>query len=232
MARKFAQELSHIGVVVVSGMALGIDAEAHYSCIRNGGKTIAVLHCGFDHIYLPDNVPLFKEILDTEGLIISEYPPASMSGYQKYIQRNRIVSGLSLATIVIEAGYRSGTGITARLTKEQGKPVFCVPSNLESKYGLGTNKLIQNGAYLLTNIKEIIDRIDVLKSTAYKLKPSRVKVDNEFLKVYEQISKNPIDINTIYKKIGGNISDLTFQLTMLEIDGYIKQLPNGFYIIC
>lgn len=230
MARKFAQELSEIGLIIISGMAIGIDTEAHKGCIKNKGKTIAVLPCGFENIYPEENEDLYREILQTGGTVISEYSPNEKAGYKKYVARNRIVSGLAIATIVVEAGYRSGTGITARLTKEQGKEVFCIPSNIDSKYSIGTNKLIQEGAKLLTSIKDIIDNVEQLKNITYKPKPAMEEIKSEYYNVYKEIGERPIDLNSIYKRTGGNIADITFQLTMLEIDGYIKQLPNGFYI--
>lgn len=227
-ARKFAKQLSNFGVNIVSGMAVGIDSAAHKGCIENGGKTIAVLPCGFDNIYPKENVSLFQEILDSGGLVISEYSPEKKASSDTFVERNRIVAGLSICTAVIEASHRSGSSITAHLSMEQGRKVFCVPGNLESKYSVGTNRLIQEGAQPLTSVNDIISQYPFLKSM--KIKTSTRKVPTRYAKLYKAITEISISINELVHKLDMDISDLIAQLTLLEMDGYITQLPGGEYI--
>lgn len=126
----FVQELVKYGITIVSGMALGIDAIAHNATLKAGGKTIAVLPCGLKNIYPKQNINIYKNILKSGGTVISEYSPKAAAGYNKYLERNRIVSGLSIATLVVEAAHRSGTTVTARFAKEQGRDVYCIPRKL------------------------------------------------------------------------------------------------------
>ena len=133
-----------------------IDSFAHIACIENYGKTIAVLPCGFNNIFPKENKKLYENIINNGGTVITEYEPDEQKSYNKFLERNRIVSGLAYGTLVIEAGTRSGTSVTARFTEEQGKNVFCIPSSLENTKGVGTNNLIKKGAKLVTCIEDIL----------------------------------------------------------------------------
>lgn len=227
-ARKFAKQISDLGINIISGMAMGIDSIAHTSCIENLGNTIAVLPSGFNNIYPKSNLKLYNQILSSNGLVITEYPSKVTASSDKFIERNRIIAGLSLCVIVVEASHRSGTSITAHLAIEQGKKVFCIPGNLESKYSVGTNTLIQEGANLLMCIDDIISRYPFLKERRTKKKT--ITIPENYKVLYENITDIAISIDELKQKIPMEISDLNFQLTMLEMDGYIIQLPEGRYI--
>lgn len=136
VAHKFAKELAMNNITVISGMAIGIDTAAHLGAIEGGGNTIAVLPSGLNKIYPAKNKKLFNKIIENGGLVVTEYLENIEASSQKFLERNRIVCGLALGTVVVEAGYRSGTSVTARLTYEQGKKVFCVPSNIDSNVGI------------------------------------------------------------------------------------------------
>ncbi len=123
----FVKELVKHGITIVSGMAIGIDSIAHKTALKYGGKTIAVLPCGFDNIFPKENVDLYNKILNNNGTIITEYEPKCKAEYQRFLRRNRIVSGLSMGVLVVEAAYRSGTSVTARFAKLQKRDVFCIP---------------------------------------------------------------------------------------------------------
>lgn len=123
----FVRELVKYGITIVSGMALGIDSIAHKTALKYGGKTIAVLPCGFNNIFPEENINLYKRIIENDGTAITEYDLNSKAGYQKFLQRNRIVSGLSMGVLVVEAAYRSGTTVTARHALIQKRDVFCIP---------------------------------------------------------------------------------------------------------
>ena len=135
-AKQFAFDLAYQNIAIVSGMAVGIDTAAHIGTLEAGGKTIAVLGCGFNHIFPKENIGLYKKIIENGGAVISEYPPDTEASSSRFLKRNRIVSGLSIATLVIEAAYRSGTSVTARFAKQQGRMVFCIPHEMNNMHGI------------------------------------------------------------------------------------------------
>lgn len=226
--KKFTKEISNLGINIVSGMAIGIDSIAHKTCILTGNKTIAVLPSGFNNIYPKQNIDLFHSIINSGGLAITEYPPEFEATKNSFAARNRIVAGISMCTVVIEAAYRSGTSITARECIDQGKYVFAVPGNLENRYSVGTNILIRNGAFLLSSTEDILDAFPHLR--CLKKKKTSRKIPDEYKNVYDNITEIAISIDELKHKLNIDIATLTSQLTILEIDGYILQLPNGSYI--
>ena len=162
MAREIVKELVLGGVCVVSGLAVGIDSVAHQTCLDNGGKTIAVLGSGLNRVYPAENVGLYKDIISNGGCVISEQEPDIEAQKMFFPARNRIVSGLSLGTLVIEATYRSGTSITAKFAFEQGRKVFCIPNSVGNKNSSGTLNLIKRGALMVTNGKEILYELGLI----------------------------------------------------------------------
>ena len=156
MCKTFTKKLVEYEFTIISGLAIGIDAIAHKTCIKYSGKTIAVLPCGFNNIYPKQNKELIDEILENRGLILTEYEKDVKAESKKFLERNRIVAGLGIGTLVIEAGYRSGTSVTARFTVENGNSLFCIPSSLENIKGKTTNLLIQQGAKLVISAEDII----------------------------------------------------------------------------
>ncbi len=226
----FHGELSKRGIVITSGMAKGIDSASHISCLEVGGKTIAVLGCGVNVIYPKENTNLYYNILENNGLIISEYEPNVEANTKYFPQRNRIVSAISIGTLVIESAYRSGTSITAKLAVEQGKKVFCVPHPLETITGVGNNRLIQEGAKLVTCADDIIDEYEFLTTKEIKKENVILKkqVKDEYKVLYEILGNKEISINVVSKKLNCNISDLNYLITMMEIEGLIEVLPGNF----
>ena len=150
MTRKFSKEIASRDIVVISGMALGVDSVAHKETLNIGGKTIAVLGSGFNHIYPKENEILFNQIIDGKGLVITEFEDDVKPESINFPKRNRIIVGLSEGVLVIEAGYRSGTSITANLAWKEGRNVYAIPGCLDNKYGVGVNKIIKKGAKLVT----------------------------------------------------------------------------------
>jgi len=157
MAFEFAYELAKKGIVIISGLAKGIDTYAHLGAVKAEGKTIAVLGSGFTNIYPVENKKLCKEIIGKGGAIITEYEPSKKPEKVNFPERNRIISGLSDGVLVVEAKQRSGTSITVDLALEQGKDVFAIPGNITSINSYGTNELIKQGAKLVTNINDILE---------------------------------------------------------------------------
>lgn len=202
------------------------------------GKTIAVLGSGFNHIYPKENKELFKKIIENEGLIITEYSPETKPNLKTFPFRNRIIAGLSKAVLVVEAKYRSGSGVTARYALKQGKEVFCLPHTLEDKNGVGTNNLLKAGAKLITKPEEIgrylntkiinektIDKevYQKEKSISKKIK----KIEKEYQEIYKILLKGQIGVNQLAQKLKLPIATLNGYLTMMEIRGYIVSLPGN-----
>lgn len=229
--KKFAQEFIKYNLTIVSGMALGIDKIAHKTAIRNGGKTIAVLPSGLENIYPEENLELYNEIILNGGCVISEYEPKINASSKNFLERNRIVSGLSLGTVVIEAAYRSGTSVTAKIAKEQGRDVFCIPGSLDNPKSIGTNNLIKEFAKIVTSPKDVINnynflhKIEVNSNTLVK-----EQIPEEYKKIYSLITDIPININDIAKKSLLELREVSSKLTMLELDGKVVKLPGNMYI--
>ncbi len=157
IAKEMAQEFAKKGIVVVSGLAMGIDTAAHEGALLGGGKTIAVLACGLDSVYPRQNENLAKRIIETGGAIISEYPAGTEAFKNHFLERNRIVSGLSVATVVVEAPNESGALVTARLAAEQGREVFIAPGPMNNSNYFGSHKLVRDGAILISTIEDIFE---------------------------------------------------------------------------
>ena len=232
---EFSEKLTKAGLTIVSGMAIGTDTYAHIGCLNSNGKTIAVLGDGFNHIFPAKNKKLFHQIINNSGLIVSEYPPDTMWKSEYFLARNRIVSGLSIGTLVIEAAYRSGTSVTARLTKQQGRKLFCIPSNIYSSHGIGTNNFIREGAILTTCVNDIFCEYDFLEKfidTSCEIpskKVSNIAVPDEYKAIYNLISKESISVDSISKKLNLNINEVNSVLLMMELNGYVKKLPGNMY---
>lgn len=221
-AKKFAKELSEKGMCIVSGLAVGIDTIAHINSMNKQGKTIAVLGSGFNKIYPEENRVLFNQILENNGCIISEYSLNEEMDKANFTKRNRIISGISLGTLIIEATYRSGSTITAKYAIKQKKEVFCIPNRLDISTGYGTNLLIKNGANLVTQPEDIL--------VYYININQRTTVKEEYKQIYKLIGNNPISANELSKMTNKTISETMQILTMLEMDEYIKSIVGNKYI--
>ena len=157
IAKKFSYELAQKGITIISGLARGIDSYAHIGCLMAEGRTIAVVGCGLDKVYPKENLKLEQIILKKGGVIISEYPIGTPPLKMNFPARNRIISGLANGILVVEAKEKSGTLITVDFALEQGKDVFIVPGNIDSENSTGTNRLIKEGAKMVTNIEDILE---------------------------------------------------------------------------
>lgn len=223
-ASKFARELSKKGMSIVSGLARGIDSIAHIHSMEEEGKTIAVVGSGFDHIYPEENKSLYYKIIENGGCIVTEYPPETPVDKAKFPKRNRIISGLAMGVLVIEARYRSGTSITAKYAISQHKEVFCIPHPLDTPTGYISNLLIQQGAQLVTSGS------DILQYYNEDEKCQTQEIPEEYQQIYNLIGQLPISANDIAKIQQIDIAKVTESLFMLELDGFIKQLPGNEYI--
>lgn len=222
-AKVFAKEISESGICIVSGMAIGIDTIAHINSMKEIGKTIAVLGSGFNHIYPKENKYLYKKIIENGGCIITEYPPETEVSKSNFPLRNRIISGLSMGILVVEATYRSGTTITAKYALQQKKDIFCIPNRLDVSTGYSTNLLIKNGANLVMEPQDIIK---------YYTDEERYteNIPKEYQEIYELIGRLPISANEISKMTSKTISQVMQTLSMLELDGVIKSVGANKFI--
>lgn len=229
-AQRFAKELARGNICIVSGMAIGIDSAAHIGAKSDLGKTIAVLGSGFNHIFPEENEELFYDILQEGGCIISEYEPDTEPNSKHFPIRNRIISGLSNGVLVVEAKDKSGSGITARLAKEQNKKVYCIPSNIDSKNGVGTGRLIQEGANLVLSPQDILIELGISISENKIAEERNIKVDKQYKAVYETLTRIPINVNEICKRTSKNIIEVNTTLTMLELQGLVKQVGINEFV--
>lgn len=232
VAFKLAGQLAKMGFVIVSGFARGIDSYAHKGALAVGGKTIAVMGNGLDVIYPRENYPLMKEI-SQNGLLLSEYPLGTSPLRGNFPARNRIISGLSMGTIVVEASERSGALITADFALEQNREVFAVPGNINSPTSAGTNRLIKEGAKIVNTLEDVLEELPVIvktpKTAAEKL--NKKTSGKKECKVLNFISFQPVHIEELLEETGMQIGELNAFLAHLEIDGCIERLPGNYFIL-
>ncbi len=240
MARRLSRDLAALGLGIVSGMARGIDTAAHMGAISAKGKTIAVLGSGLGVIYPPENRRLHDEIIEN-GAVISEFPIMEEPNAYNFPARNRIISGMTLGTLVVEAAQRSGSLITARLAGEQGREVFAVPGNINSAKSTGAHNLLKQGAKLVAGAQDVVEEFYHFENKIIeKDKPSdqwsnetRLSPDltgNESL-IYEVLEPYPIHIDELSRQTGLHVGKLSIILLNLELKGLVSQSPGKYFII-
>lgn len=232
-AKEFTKEIAENNITIVSGLAIGIDTVAHEVAKECKGNTIAVLGSGMNHIYPEENQNLYKEILEKGGCIISEYEPNEEVDMKNFPERNRIISGISMGVLIIEAGYRSGSTITGRYGLNQGKSVFCLPRSIGISNGIGTNELIKKGAALVTNPGEILREFGIKYDLSQKESNTSIEtieIEKEYQEIYKLISYTPQNIQYLSQKTGFKIAEITQKLIMMELQGYVKSLPGNYYV--
>lgn len=233
--KKLAYELASCGITIISGMARGIDGFAHQYAISGKGRTIAVLGSGINVIYPSEHEKLYNEIIEN-GAIISEFPINTSPQPQNFPLRNRIVAGLSLGTIVIEAAIKSGSMITARLAGEFGRNIYSVPGNIFNSQSAGTNELIKDGAKIVTCAQDILEDIyceinQIIPKPKQLTLFTPTNLSSWENKLYSELSIEPTTIDEISTKLKLPIASILETLTILELQGYVKQLPGQKYII-
>ncbi len=230
--RRLSSELAQMGVHVVSGMARGIDTAAHWGAIEEKGRTIAVLGSGLNHIYPAENLKLFHKIAEN-GCVVTEFCMDAAPEAHHFPMRNRIISGISLGTVVVEAARKSGSLITARLSADQNREVFAVPGNINASTAKGTHDLIKQGAKLVENAKDILEEIAPQlagKSIRNQRCPALPAMSAEEKTLFDQIDTYPIHIDTLARRLSANVGKLTALLSRLEILGVIQQEPGKYFV--
>ena len=234
MARRFSEDIAGRGLTIISGLALGIDSNAHAGALAVKGKTVAVLGCGLDIVYPPRNRQLFEEIADT-GALVSEYPPGTPPDGFRFPARNRIISGLSLGVLVVEAAKRSGSLITAQLALEQGREVFAVPGRIDSGKSEGTHRLLQEGAKLVHDVADIMEELPGLATSAPVEKNQRPAVavipdlDQESQALLAVLDVYPKNIDDLIVATGLPARMVSEKLVLLELADLIEVLPGKQY---
>lgn len=227
--KKIVDGFKNYDVSIVSGMALGIDAKAHNLAIENNLLTIGVLASSLEIIYPKSNIELYKKM--NNHILISEFPLGTSPIKRNFIFRNRVISGLSYATIVVEAMEESGSLITAKYATEQNRDVFAVPGNINSLNSKGTNSLIKRGAKPISEALDIINEFDFIKETTnLELRDFELN-DNKMIKIIDILKNEILSINQIYQKTNIPINELYSIILKLEFDGYIVNVKDNLYTI-
>jgi DNA processing protein len=239
--RRLAGALAARGVTVVSGLARGIDTAAHQGALEMSGRTLAVLGCGLDVVYPPENRQLYQEI-PAQGALISEFPLGTPPEARNFPIRNRLISGLALGVVVIEAGVKSGTAITVRYALDQGREVFAVPGPIDSPTSAGPHRLIQEGAKLVQNVEDILQELPGLRQAPGPLfapaagaervgetaRPARPAPEDPLLAL---LGSEPVQLEELVQASRLTVQDVLARLTLLELQGLVKELPGKCYVL-
>ena len=238
-AREFAQFLAQAGLTITSGLAVGIDAAAHEGALAAPGRTIGVQGCGLDQIYPPEHATLARAILAQGGALLSEFPPGTPPRRDNFPRRNRLISGLAIGTLVVEAARQSGSLITARLAATQGREVFAIPGSIHNPLARGCHDLIRQGAKLVESAIEILAELqipyakqDLAEQTGEApkglLRPSGLDKDYEIL--LDALGFEPASIDTLVERTGFPSSNLASMLLILELEGRVGPHTGGRYM--
>ncbi len=233
ITEEIVRDLAGQGIIIVSGLALGIDSIAHNTTLQAGGKTIAVLGSGINdrHIYPAQHRGLAQNIIEKSGAVISEYPPGALPSKFTFPRRNRIVAGMSLGTLVIEAAEGSGALITAQSALDNNREVFAIPQNITSPNSAGVNQLIKNGAHPVTSAQDIIDILDLGDIQNYISNREIVPDSPTEAKLLEFLSREPIHVDQLVKNCKLDSPAVNATLTLMEMKGKVRNLGGMMYVL-
>ena len=241
----FVRDLIAAGFTIVSGLALGVDGAAHRAALKYGGKTVAVLAHGLDHISPTDHTQLAQEIIQSGGTLISEHPSGKPALKYSFRQRNRIIAGISLGVLIIEAGVRSGTQITARFAADYGRPVFAVPGPITNQYSEGTKMFVNNGAKLVTSIGDIMEELfpqlplyngdfnhPVQDSQFERTETPKLSFETDtHVRIYTCLKKASATADDIALETGYDITHVQSTLIELEILGFVTKTSDNEFCV-
>ncbi|MFA5098827.1 MAG: DNA-processing protein DprA [Candidatus Paceibacterota bacterium] len=230
IAKEMAENFAKKGIIVVSGLAMGIDTAAHEGALLGEGRTIAVLACGLNMVYPRQNENLAKKIIKTGGAVISEYPSGTEAFKNNFLERNRIVSGLSNATIVIEAPERSGALVTARLAAEQGREVFVAPGPMNHSNYLGSHKLIRDGAMLISSIEDVFEDLGLdFKAEKTEIASELKEEERNIFEVVKQAGF-PVGVDKVVEITRLEPQKVNQIIALLVIRGILTETSQGYTI--
>jgi DNA processing protein len=229
VAEDIAGTLARNGISVISGLARGVDSISHQAALHAGGRTIAVLGCGLDRIYPPENRRLAEQIT-AHGALISDYPPGTPPEASNFPPRNRLISGLSLAVVIVEAGQTSGALITAAFAADQGREVFAVPGNINSPGSKGTNRLIRDGAQPLLHPEQILEELELTMVAEQRTARVVLPADAVEAQLFEALGREPLHIDEIRSRTDLPIEKVTATLAVMELKGMVSQVGGMQYI--
>ena len=236
-ADAFCRHLAAWGLGICSGLASGIDTAAHRGALAAGGATVAVLGCGPDRIYPEENHDLFRAIA-SEGVLVTEYAPGTPPRREHFPRRNRLISGLSLGTLVVEAAQRSGSLITARLAGEQGREVFAIPGSIHNPMARGCHRLIRDGAVLVEAADDILRELGPLARAASDPVPNAAPntmaqkekvLDPEYARLLDAFGFEPSTVDLLARRTGLTAAEVSSMLLILELQGHVGSAPGGLY---
>lgn len=230
ITEELSNQLADHGITIVSGLARGIDTAAHRGALKNQGRTIAVLGCGLNFIYPPENKKLMAEIIE-QGAVITEFALDTPPEPNNFPMRNRVISGISLGVLVIEAAKKSGSLITADFALEQGREVFAVPGMITNRQSEGTNNLIKDGAKLVQNIKDILEELGwPSQKILATIQENSGDLSQEERLILQTLGNQPKHLDNILRETKLDFSQVFTALTQLEVNGLIAQLPGKLFL--
>ncbi len=229
VTEEVAAALARSGVTIVSGLARGVDAIAHQAALNAGGRTLAVLGSGVDRIYPPEHRRLAEQVI-ANGALLSDYAPGTAPDAVNFPPRNRIISGLSRAVVVVEAGERSGALITAEFAVEQGREVFAVPGNINAPQSKGTNYLIQQGARPLLEPKDILETLDLTLINEHRAARTVLPADATEARLFELLGQEPLHVDEIRQRAELPIEKVSAALALMELKGLVRQVGGMHYV--
>ncbi len=237
-ARDFAAHLAASGMVITSGLAMGIDAASHQGAIEGGGQTIAVFATGLDRVYPAKNRQLAHRIVAEGGVLVAEVPPGTAPSQGNFPRRNRIISGLSLGTLVVEAALRSGSLITARMAAEQGREVFAIPGSIHNPLARGCHRLIRDGAKLVETASDIIEelapQLHAALASEGKHRPENATqaaddaLDESQQRLMDSLGDGPSSVDQLVTRSGLTAEAVSSMLLILELQGKVVSAPGGY----
>jgi len=223
-AEAFSSSLSNEGLCIISGLAHGIDSAAHRGALQGKGSSIAIVGTGLDKVYPAANRDLAHELAQ-HGTLISEFPLGTPPLAANFPRRNRLISGLSLGCLVVEASLQSGSLITARLALEQGRDVFAIPGSIHAPQSKGCHALLKQGAKLVETARDILEELDIPPNVLAQ----PIELEASGVALFEHLGFDPVDMETLSVRSGLTVSQLSAMLLTLELDGRICALPGGLY---
>jgi len=230
MAKSIARDLAAEGVTVVSGLARGIDSAAHAGALEAGGCTLGVLGCGINNPYPPENTPLLRRIAGGKGLIISEYPLDADPRPFHFPYRNRIISGLSQATVFVEGAIKSGGMHTVNSALVQGREVFAVPGMVGTKGSEGPHAILREGARIVTSARDVLEDLGLMQDEKRR-KAATVKITDPMQRrILKCLRLEPMTVEQLAENLQTDTSDVLVQLTMMEISGFITREPGNLFL--